>query len=166
MSRLVDLTGQSFNRWTVVARAENSKAGQTRWLCRCVCGNEAIVQAAALKDRHSQSCGCLKVETTIKRFTTHGHGSASGVSPTYNSWVGMIARCTSPTHKSYARYGGRGIKVCKRWLDSFENFLTDMGERPDGLSIDRIDVNGNYTLKNCRWATATEQAREKRKTIK
>jgi hypothetical protein len=161
MSRLIDLTGQTFNRWTVLARAENSKAGQTRWLCRCTCGNEAIVQAAALRDNHSKSCGCLKIETTVDRFTKHGHSSASGASPTYHSWAGMHARCTNSKHEAFRYYGGRGISVCKRWSD-FQHFLEDMGEKPPGKSIDRIDVNGNYTPKNCQWATPLQQTENRR----
>lgn len=161
MSRLVNLVGQSFNRWTVIARAENSAAGQTRWLCRCTCGNEAVVQAAALKNNHSKSCGCLKVETTVKRFTKHGYAKAGVYSPTYGSWAAMVARCTNPNHDAYPYYGGSGIKVCQRWLD-FSNFIADLGEKPEGYSIERRDVKLGYEPGNCYWATLIEQARNKR----
>ncbi len=92
----------------------------------------------------------------------HGHAT-NGISPTYHSWAGMTARCTNEGHRNYALYGGRGITVCDRWL-SFPNFLADMGEKPRGLSLDRIDGNGNYEPSNCRWATATEQARNRSNT--
>jgi hypothetical protein len=155
------MVGEVFNRWTVVSRAENSRAGQIRYLCRCDCGNEAIVQSAALKDNHSKSCGCLKVETTRRRSTTHGHSRHGNTSPTYHSWSGMLARCSNEGHHHFKYYGGRGIRVCERWK-TFANFLEDMGEKPIGLSIERDDGNGNYELGNCRWATLKEQARNKR----
>jgi hypothetical protein len=161
MTRLIDLTGKTFTRWTVIARAENSTAGQTRWLCRCDCGAEGVVQAAALKDSHSQSCGCLKIESTVKRSTKHGHSNTERITPTYHSWAGMLARCNNPKHRSYVRYGGRGIKVCSRWF-VFENFLRDMGERPRGLTLERIRNDRNYQPSNCCWASNKEQARNKR----
>jgi hypothetical protein len=148
--------GEKFGRWTVLSRAQKSKAGQTRWLCRCSCGNECVVQGAALRNGQSRSCGCLKVETTISRSTKHGHAPASGMSPTYNSWAAMIARCDNPKHAAFPYYGGQGISVCERWYQ-FENFLADMGEKPNGTSIDRKRTNGNYELGNCRWATSDEQ---------
>jgi hypothetical protein len=160
MSRLVDLSGKTFGRWTVVSRAENSVAGQTRWLCRCVCDNQAVVQAAALKTGHSQSCGCLKVEVLVNKFTTHGH-ARDGATPTYHSWAGMIARCTNENHAAYPYYGGSGITVCERWLE-FPNFLADMGEKPTGKSIERRNYRIGYEPKNCCWATLKEQARNRR----
>ena len=160
VTRLFDLTGMRFNRWSVVRRVENSKAGQTRWLCKCDCGTGGVVQAAALKTGHSKSCGCLIVETTIKRSTKHGHAT-NGISNTYKTWAGMMSRCSDANNDRFFDYGGRGISVHARW-HKFEGFLADMGEKPKGSSIDRINVNGNYEPGNCRWATHTQQARNKR----
>ena len=160
MTKLFDITGMKFTRLTVISRAANSKAGQTCWNCRCDCGNEVVVQGAALKDGHSKSCGCIKIEQTIAMNTKHGH-TAKGISPTYHSWTAMISRCTDANDAGFPAYGGRGIAVCPEWRD-FRNFLRDMGEKPDRMSLDRVDVDGDYEPSNCRWATATEQARNKR----
>lgn len=163
MSRkAADMADRVFGRWTVVARADNSPSGQIRWMCRCVCGTEAIVQSGALKSGHSKSCGCHKVETTIRRSTKHGHAT-NGISPTYHSWAGMIARCTDPDHKAFPRYGGRGIAVCDRWSE-FSLFLADMGEKPKGTSLDRRNNDQGYSPENCRWATPTTQATNKSNT--
>lgn len=160
--RVIDLTGSVIGRWTAESRGENLPNGQTRWWCICECGTRKLVSGIVLRDKRSQSCGCLQSELTVKRSTKHGHSPMRGkISPTYHSWCGMIARCTNPGHGSYARYGGRGISVCEPWLD-FANFLADMGEKPKGASIDRVDTNGNYEPSNCRWATAKEQGRNKR----
>lgn len=96
--------------------------------------------------------------------TRHGHASKKATSPTFRSWQGMLARCTNPNEPAYPRYGGRGIKVCERWR-SFESFLEDMGERPPGTSIDRLDVNGDYVPDNCRWSTNVQQSRNQRRTV-
>ena len=158
--RMIDLTSQTFNRWTVIQREPNSARNQTRWLCRCACGTERVLYGMALRHGYSRSCGCLKIEETVRRSTKHGHSPLNGSSPTYHSWAGMIARCTNPKHSSYRRYGGRNISVCKQWFD-FVNFLADMGEKPQGRSIERRDRHGNYEPKNCYWATPTQQARNK-----
>ena len=109
----------------------------------------------------TKSCGCLKREAN----RTHGHTSRTGNTPTYDSWKAMKFRCLNPKARFYRLYGGRGIKICDRWLHSFENFLEDMGERPAGLTLDRRDSNGNYEPQNCRWATPAEQVRNTSRNI-
>jgi hypothetical protein len=160
--RMIDLTGTTFNRWTVVSRAANTAAGQAQWRCRCDCGTERELKSIVIRRGISQSCGCLKIERIIERTTTHGH-AANGMTPTYHSWASMIARCTNPNKKEFPEYGGRGITVCERWRWSFQNFLDDMGEKPPGrFSLDRIDNSGGYEPGNCRWATDVQQANNKR----
>lgn len=147
--------GHRFGILTVISRSENDKFGRTQWLCECDCGKEHVAAYFRMKSGHTKSCGCIK-----RGNVTHGMSD----SKTYNSWLGMKQRCNYKGHAEYNRYGGRGIIVCDRW-DSFENFLADMGERPDGTSIDRIDSNGNYEPSNCKWSTAAEQQRNRRSNI-
>lgn len=157
--------GQRYGRWTVVF--ERPRQGRRRmYLCICDCGTVRVVAADSLYEGGgSLSCGiCKKKERDRSTWqTTHGHSVGGVTSPTYNSWDAMRKRCLSPNHKAYPSYGAKGITVCERWATSFENFLADMGVRPQGTSLDRIDSSGNYTPENCRWATALEQGREKRK---
>jgi len=160
--RAIDLTGQTVGRWAVLARAENSPAGGTRWRCRCACGVERVINGIVLRDGRSQSCGCLKLEGLAARSTKHGHAAAAGASPTYHSWAGMWARSTNPRHGAFGYYGGRGLVVDEAWRD-FGVFLADMGEKPPGTSLERIDNDRGYGPGNCRWATAVEQARNQRK---
>lgn len=156
-----DMTGFRSGMLSVVSRAEGTCNGQALWLCLCDCGQHRVVRGADLRKQHSMSCGCSWKDSPS---TTHGHArhkSKGGNTPTYRSWASMRLRCRDPQQKAWPSYGGRGIRVCDRW-QAFENFLADMGERPDGTSIDRIDPNGHYEPGNCRWATRSEQGKTKR----
>lgn len=154
-----NLTGQLFGLLTVVSRAENANDGHARWYCLCKCGNTTIVQSNNLKTKSVGSCGCQIKVRVAKLNLTHGKYKTKE----YKAWDSMKQRCYNPNNSSYMHYGCRGIKVCERWLKSFENFYTDMGNAPNRtFSIDRIDVNGNYEASNCRWATPKEQRANQR----
>lgn len=139
------------------------KHSQQIWLCRCECGNEKEILLISLKTGNTKSCGCSTQELRTKGNTKHGHNQTGKRSPTYISWDNMIGRCNRPSQPSFKHYGGRGITYDVRWK-SFANFLEDMGERPKGKTLDRIDVDGNYCKENCRWATNKEQNNNKQKT--
>ena len=164
MPRLIDHVGDVFGRLTVISRTSNERNGQARWHCKCSCGGTLEVCGDRLRLGKTRSCGCLRKETTpLNAVTIHGHASPGNQSPTYKSWISMKQRCTNPHNCNWKNYGGRGIKVCDRWFNSFVNFLTDMGERPDGRTIDRYpDPYGNYELANCRWATPAQQQHNRR----
>ena len=150
----IDMTGKVCGRLTVLEVA-GSKRGQQTWRCKCECGNETIAYGYDLRTGHKASCGCLYAER--KPRLTHGMTQT----PTYNSWASMRSRCNNPRNQDYAGYGGRGITVCERW-NSFEAFFADMGEMPEGYSIERVNVNGNYEPSNCKWIPMAEQALNRR----
>ena len=163
MSKLKDITGQKFNRLLVISRVENAKSGKAMWLCKCDCGNQLKVWGSNLRNGHTQSCGCLQIERTVKASVVHGKAHTS----IHNVWKAMKRRCTDPKDQYFHCYGGRGITVCQEWQDSFQAFYDHVSQLPHfgeaGRSIDRINNDGNYEPGNVRWATAKEQANNKRK---
>lgn len=163
MSKRKDLTGQVFERLTVL-EFSHIVGGFAYWKCQCVCGNLITVRGTSLRNSHSRSCGCLQKAMVSGNAIKHGHTANGQTSSEYGSWSNMIKRCTNPNLAAYRNYGGRGITVCKQWLNSFETFLEDMGLKPfPGAEIDRSNNNGNYEPANCRWVTHYENQRNKRR---
>ena len=161
MTAKAEMVGKSFGRLTVVKEFHatlSSGRKLLRYRCECVCGNKKDVFGEHLRSGKTVSCGCYKSETTAATFTKHGHGRSGKQSPEYKSWAAMVRRCENPNTKDWGNYGARGIRVCPEWRDSFPAFLAYVGFKPSPeLTVDRVDVNGNYEPGNCRWATPAEQ---------
>lgn len=159
--KIKDLSGSVYGRLTVIGAApvRLGKDKRVGWICRCTCGAEIVCIAKNLKSGATQSCGCIRVEMMRKKSTTHG-GYGSKL---YNVWRSMKARCHRETDPDYCYYGARGITVCDRWRESYSAFKDDVGATwKPGLTIDRIDNDGNYEPGNVKWSTMTEQALNRR----
>lgn len=160
-TRLQEQPGDRFGRWTLIEPGERNKHNKPTWLCRCECGVERAVIQESLRQGKSVSCGCFNRERVEASVTKHGLSRT----PEYVAWKGMVQRCYNKSNPKYPNWGGRGITVCARWRESFADFLVDMGPKPEGLSIHRVDNDGNYEPGNCVWATDAVQARAKSSNV-
>lgn len=164
----LNLFGSRFGRLHVTEVSESRKKGckKTRWwLCRCDCGKDAWRSVDSLKSGRSNSCGCIRVETTRDRSLKHGHSVNRKRSREVASWARAKSRCHNPSDAKFRIYGARGIEMCKEWRESSSLFLSDMGPCPQGYTLDRIDVNGPYCKANCRWASRKQQGRNTRYNV-
>jgi len=163
MSRIVDLTGRRFGRLVVLYESEERKGGRLTWHCRCNCGNEVDIIGRNLTSGHTKSCGCYNRERAAEVHTVHGMSRKRKQHPIYWTWRAMLQRCEKPNSKQYKDYGGRGIAVCDEWHDAqvFIGWALASGWQK-GLTLDRIDNDGNYEPSNCHWVTRKENNRNKR----
>lgn len=157
-----DLNGKTFGRLTILAFAGWNRFKNRVWLCHCECGKELEVTAGSLLSGCTSSCGCWAMDVLIARSTKHGMAKRQEARREHRIWCSIRQRCNNKNNRAWPAYGGRGIKVCDRWMESFENFYADMGTCPKGYSIERKDNDGNYSPDNCVWASAKVQARNKR----
>lgn len=161
-----NLKGKTFGYMTVISVHHVGTNGKgAHWNCQCVCGAMKVLRGRDLKTEPTVNCGCQSERLRKERVTTHGHSVHGTRSREYRSWGAMKNRCLRESHPDYHNYGGRGISICPEWVDSFETFLSNMGICPEGYSLDRKDVDGDYTPENCCWASRKEQDRNKRNTI-
>ncbi len=157
------IKGQIFNRLTVIGATDRRTGNKTIYECKCSCGNVVFTDKYKLSSGHTKSCGCFKLDNLSAIKFKHGMLTT----PEYKAWASMKQRCYNDRDKRFPYYGGRGIKICESWINSFESFYSDMQQRPTSKhSLDRIDVNGNYEPNNCRWATTNQQAANRRDTTK
>lgn len=165
MSRLIDVTGQRFGRLVAVKRVQTpNRSTKAHWLCICDCGGQTVTSGQNLRRGQTTSCGCAIGAANRARLTTHGSSTGRDRQghELYQTWVNMRRRCLSPSNHAFPRYGGRGISIAPEW-DDFDRFVADVGPRPSlGHSLDRVDNDGNYEPGNVRWATAAEQANNRR----
>lgn len=155
------MIGEKYGRLTVISFIKKDRNGKKVYLCSCECGNTKNVVAGNMKSDRTRSCGCLQKEKAKEAKTTHSKTQTGA----YKSWSAMKRRCANRGSKDSKYYTDKGIKVCDRWLESFENFYKDMGDRPEGMSLDRLDNSKGYSLENCRWATKKEQTLNRGATI-
>lgn len=165
MSRkVIDLTGKRFESLLVLSPANRKGRGHMYWECQCDCGKRKTIDGYNLRQGFSRSCGCRRKEFVDKNRSPNGEGSLRiKYGAEYAPWRMMKQRCYNSNHTYYHHYGGRGITVCFEWINSFQAFLKDMGTRPEGTSLDRINNDGNYEPGNCRWSTPKEQANNQRR---
>jgi hypothetical protein len=160
----LNLSGMRFGKLQVIDFVL-PHSGRTMFNCLCDCGKTTAIAGSDLKTGNSKTCGCGKIAAGYTANLQHG-GATGKCTPTYATWASMKQRCRDPSSIGWEHYGGRGISVCERWLTNFANFLEDMGEKPDGYSIERIDVDGNYCPENCKWIPLSDQGKNKRNSVK